>query len=320
MHPAGISPGQTSLDPQPAASGTLVEHTMNAAPTARSRRPSSKASNTGCIVTDGVRSCRRVVGRHCDNGICKRHCEQKGGCGLHPQQPGANLGDNIMHDLAGEIGMYAMPEQPPAMYGEHSFEGDSPNNVTLPMPPRTSEQIAAQEQRELDSALALSLEPMSSASYQYPSSSYNSGSGFIHSSTPSGSSTSLSVTAKLPVSMTPFPTFLSTFSSNMHVYDPDGISDSQPALRPAVGQPLQLVETSGDRAVNRAPGVQSMSSRQPIATIDARLSKQMSGAWLNQFEARDASRMQVIDDQATQKMLELRCQRQFILKFFGAVG
>ena len=65
--------------------------------------------------------------------------------------------------------------------------------------------------------------------------------------------------------------------------------------------------------------MQSMSSRHPIATIDARLSKQMSGQWLNQFEARDASRMQVIDDQAAQKMLELRCQRQFILKFFGAV-
>ena len=57
-----------------------------------------------------------------------------------------------------------------------------------------------------------------------------------------------------------------------------------------------------------------------IPTIDARLSQQMDGAWLNQFEARDASRMQVINDEAAQKALELCCQWQFILKFFNAVS
>jgi hypothetical protein len=55
----------------------------------------------------------------------------------------------------------------------------------------------------------------------------------------------------------------------------------------------------------------------PIASIDPRLSRQMHGSWLDQFEVRDASRMKIISDEAAQKALELRCQRQFVLKLLS---
>jgi hypothetical protein len=83
---------------------------------------------------------------------------------------------------------------------------------------------------------------------------------------------------------------------------------------------LAVAETSGDCAAQRALDIQSTSNKFPIASIDPQLSRQMHGAWLNQFEARDASLMQVINDEAAQKALDLRCQRQFVLKFFRAVS
>jgi hypothetical protein len=116
------------------------------------------------------------------------------------------------------------------------------------------------------------------------------------------------------VERTQLPDSLSAFSSNVHLHDPVLVpSTTHTQTRPTDGF---TVETSGDRAANRAFDKQKML---PIASIDPRLSRQMHGSWLNQFEARDASRMKIISDEAAQKALELRCQRQFVLKFFNAV-
>jgi hypothetical protein len=65
--------------------------------------------------------------------------------------------------------------------------------------------------------------------------------------------------------------------------------------------------------------VQSSSNKLPIATIDARLSHQMHGAWLNEFEAHEESQAKRLRDQAQQAALGRCCQCQFMLKFFNAI-
>ena len=189
----------------------------------------------------------------------------------------------------------------------------------------TSDQLNIQEQRDISSALAHSLEPVSHVSYQYPMNSYDSALGSMTSNTPSSSMSSVGPTqsldtSSLSVSANQMPN-ASTFSSNMHFAPISSTGPTQlPSRPPASTTTPAVTETSGDRAAQQALDIQCTSNKLPIAGIVPQLSRQMHGAWLNQFKEHNASLMQVISDEAAQKALDLRCQQEFVLKFFRAVS
>jgi hypothetical protein len=64
----------------------------------------------------------------------------------------------------------------------------------------------------------------------------------------------------------------------------------------------------------------STSDHHSIPTIDACLSKHMLPIWLNQYDACEETQTQSFQDGERQKALHLRCQRQFLLKFFNGVS
>jgi hypothetical protein len=152
IHSAAASPSSDSLPSKAAVLRGFTENMMDVSPPTNgpgvapcSRCHYSNSLQPNCRVVirhdvDGPRNCRRVVARLCDNSACKQHCEDKGGCKLHPGRDTSNT-----HDPNSDNGMHLMPEQI-TMYTEH--------NVLLPMPPRTSEQLDAQEQPDFNSALA----------------------------------------------------------------------------------------------------------------------------------------------------------------------
>jgi hypothetical protein len=195
-----------------------------------------------------------------------------------------------------------LPPDEQAMYNQYPLDNISPSDTVLQIPPCTAEHLDAQERKDLNLALAHSLEPTPSISYQYPYNSYVSALGVMRSNTPSGSMPSIEpdiVSAPISTTQLPGP----SFSSNLHLHDPV-----------ASHVPLITIETSGDRAAQR------ISNRVPIPAIDPQLSRQMHASWLDQFDAHDASCIQGISDEAAQKALDLCCQWQFVLKFFNAVS
>jgi hypothetical protein len=326
MPPAAIPPSSNGLQTQADTS----RDTDDLSPVTRLHGRPCKGSKASCEMlirhstNTELQRCGRVVARLCDNQLCKRHCECKGGCQLHPSGLGPDLECAAGSlSLRGQDGACATPEQP------ETFNYVSADDIILPIPPRIPDQLDAQEQKDIASALARSLEPVSHASYLYPMNSYDSALGLMHSNSSSNSTSSMGPTQSLdtgssiPVSATEAPS-ASAFSSNMHLrhFTPvSSTSHTQLPFKPAATTtPPVAAETSRDRAAKRAQDIQSTSNKLPVASIDARLSRQMHGAWLNQFEARDASLVQVINDEAAQKALELRCQRQFVLKFFRAVS
>ena len=149
-----------------------------------------------------------------------------------------------------------MPPDEQATYNQYPLGNISPSNTVLPMPPHTAEHLDAQERKDLNSALACSLEPTPSISYQYPYNSYASALGVMHSNTPSSSMPSIEpdiVSALISTTQLPGP----SFSSNMHLHDP------APLSQPVAGHvPLITIETSRDHAAQR------ISNRVPIPAID----------------------------------------------------
>jgi hypothetical protein len=161
------------------ASGALAAH--------RSRLRPAKGSKSSCEAsihpdTGGLQMCACVVARLFDNRLCKRHCEVRGGC--HPPEFGTNLEQAVDMLNLGRGNEMRMPPDEQATYNQYPLDNISPSDTVLLMPPRTAEHLDAQERKDLNSALARSLEPTPSISYQYPYNSYVSALGVMCSNTP----------------------------------------------------------------------------------------------------------------------------------------
>jgi hypothetical protein len=298
-----------------------------------SHHPKRARTICGVVVMpepDERQECGRIVAKGCDNQVCKPHCESMGNCHLHSAHAGlltmAVAGGRAERERDGMGGMHNILD----MYN-NQYEHVRPQDVILPMPPLTSAELHAHEQRELNTALALSLQPCPNQPFVFPN---VSGSGSASSSIMSGSGSSLSNISTLASSLastsrfdtayaltppTPGSQLMETNMFFTDLYHSASMSNAQSTSISTHHQAHQTTETSGDQAVGRTRDVQSTSNKHPIATIDARLSHQMHGAWLNEFEAREESQAKRLRDQAQQAALGRRCQRQFLLKFFSAV-
>lgn len=167
-----------------------------------------------------------------------------------------------------------------------------PQDVILPMPPPTEEQIRAREERNRAASLSPSLVPPTAP---------------LLNVTP--------LSHSLPVSTQAEP-LVST-----HAAPPVSTQ-----AEPPVGT---QAETSGDRAEQRAAsmnhtcaGASNASggpSNRAGPTINPRCTTQMSPAWLVQSRERDTALETRSNDAAEQKKRALIVQRQFILEFFDHV-
>jgi hypothetical protein len=212
------------------------------------------------------------------------------------------------------------------------------------MPPPTQLELEAHEMRDLNTALAASLEPISLAD-AFPMSSYNLASNSAFANVPS---TSSNVISGLSTASAGYDSFFSSLSMASHPSRAPsqlssqlpGVQDSQstmthqaslsgayhpPQKHPTTKRSTALrtpfsIETSGDRAASRIRHASNAPEDTPIATIDARLSKHMHPIWLNQYDERKKERAQGMKDQEQQKLFYLHSQRQFVLKFFNAVS
>ena len=191
----------------------------------------------------------------------------KGGCQLHSSSLGPNLECAAGSlSLCGQDGACATLEQPETF------------NYCIP------DQLDAQEQKDIASALAHSLEPVSHAFYLYLMNSYDSALGLMHSNSSSnltssmGPTQSLDTGSSIPVSVTEMLSALA-FSSNMHLchFTPiSSTSHTQLPFKPAATTtPPVAPETSRDCAAKWAQDIQSTSNKLPVASIDAQLLQQM---------------------------------------------
>ena len=180
--------------------------------------------------------------------------------------------------------------------------------MVLPMPPPTSQQIAAREAMEISTALTASLEPTGT---DFSTNSYNSATHQPSLNYPSSSSLILPPNESTPFSAVTKSTATTTFHS-----------DATSALIPALPNSFpSLVETSADRVRARAPPQPSHDPRNaPVPTLDPRLSQQMNSTWRIQFEERDEARQARMAADAAQKDLSQRIAQQFFVKYWSEVG
>jgi len=165
----------------------------------------------------------------------------------------------------------------------NQYEHVRPQDVILPMPPLTSAELHTREQRELDTALALSLQPCPNQPFVFPNS-YVSGLGSASSSIMSGSGSLLSNISTLAPSLastsrfdiayvltppTPGSQLMETNTFFADLYHSASMSNTQSTRISTCHQAHQTMETSGDQAVGRTRDAQSTSNKHPIATIDA---------------------------------------------------
>lgn len=221
-------------------------------------------------------------------------------------------------------------------------------NTILPMPSPLIEQIDAREQHDIDTALTLSLEPVSASNFTFPeSTSYTSRSHTYHSLAASGSGGPTTATPFMPRSSSmdsldiPNEWLQHPDSPNRHLspshnrslsYSPENsplaaLIPLQPTPTPPIQVPLhQSVETHEDRMAKcvletrkttREP--QSTAITGPVPSLNARLSHQMTGTWLEQHNEHMEAQVCAIQDQARQKAFGLRGQCQFQLKLFRDV-
>jgi hypothetical protein len=308
----------------------LVEHHSQIA-----HHPKHARTVCGVVVTpdlDERWECGCIVAKGCNNQVCKPHCEGMGNCHLHSVHAGpltmAVVGGRAECERDGMGGTHDMLD----MYN-NQYEHIRPHDVILPMPPPTSAELHTHEQRELDTAMALSLPPCPNQPFVFPNS-YVSGSGSASSSITSGlgsllanistPASSLASTSRFDTTYTPTPPTPSsqlmetnTFFTDLH--RSASMSNTQSTRISMHHQAHQTTQTSGDWAVGWTRDVQSTSNKFPIVTIDAQLSHQMHGAWLNEFEACEESQAKRLCDQAQQEALGQCCQHQFLLRFFSAV-
>lgn len=337
-HPKSIPPLSTPTRTSSQMQHTHDIHLIGTLPSTehRSRRP--QRLRTSCVIvvhpsqSDERRECGRIVAKGCDNQTCKPHCVGLGNCRIHSEHAGSLTKDveNISHEVECARGDQTMGG---IFMHNNQYEHLIPQDVILPMPLPTRKELHVREQRALNNALALSLQPHPNQHFEFPNS-YQSSSGSASSNIASGSglsSTNMSMppssltstssfdTAFASISVTSGsqPTENNTFFTNLYRTAPT--SNTQLPTASTHPQVSRTAETSGDRAVGRMRDIQSTSNKLPIATIDARLSHQMHGAWLNEFEAREESQAKWLRDQAQQAALGRRCQRQFMMKFFNAV-
>ena len=203
------------------------------------------------------------------------------------------------------------------------------------MPPPSQGILNAREQRDINMALEASLNPISWVSHDPHSHpyaavrSFTSGSGSSSGfDTASSASTNLfdsafGTASAVSESEPPSPA-IPMVQASPHLLSAKGFADHLrteskhiPSLKaPTSRRAPPNTLTHGDHMEDRS----STFHNPTVPTIDARLSKHMSPLWLNQFEKREETQAQSIQDEEQQKAFHLRCQRQFLLKFFNAVS
>jgi hypothetical protein len=317
----------------------------NGSPTALPERPRrQKQAKTACPVIIGSKrgggqACSRVVAQACDNHLCKRHCEHIGHCRIHTTvgEPGEDGEDVLAYTRAKPAdpvpGANLYPSEGSGWLDHTNEEQASASTpeVFLPMPPPSQDILDACEQRDINMALEASLNPVSWVSHSHPYvtvPSFASGSGSSGLDTASSTSTNLfdsafGTASAVSESEPPSPA-IPVVQVSPHLLSAKGFADHLrteskhiPLLKaPTSRRALPNTLTHGDRIADRS----SAFHNPPVPTIDARLSKHMSPLWLNQFEKREETRAQSIQDGEQQKAFRLRCQRQFLLKFFNAVS